>query len=162
MPVHYVEQLLGNYGRCTLPVSDPEQFSVAFELSFLLIVRRMRFGKRQQMQWSKGGAHLMLQARTRTLDARCGGSSSSGTQTGGPETDRLKLNRALPDCPRFFGASFTGPIHPMLVALVDRRSDQSRRDMIGGSATRTHSSTVRKTPCHSRLSGEPYQRGTRV
>ena len=27
-----------------------------------------RFGKRQQMQWSKPGAHLLLQTRTRTLD----------------------------------------------------------------------------------------------
>lgn len=27
-----------------------------------------RFGKRQQMRWSKQGAHLMLQTRTRTLD----------------------------------------------------------------------------------------------
>ena len=27
-----------------------------------------RFGKRQQMRWSKPGAHLMLQARTRALD----------------------------------------------------------------------------------------------
>ena len=25
-------------------------------------------GKRQQMQWSKPGAHLLLQTRTRTLD----------------------------------------------------------------------------------------------
>ena len=27
-----------------------------------------RFGKRQQMRWSKQGAHLMLQTRSRTLD----------------------------------------------------------------------------------------------
>ena len=27
-----------------------------------------RFAKRQQMQWTKRGAHLLLQTRTRTLD----------------------------------------------------------------------------------------------
>lgn len=27
-----------------------------------------RFAKRQQMQWTPRGAHLLLQARTRTLD----------------------------------------------------------------------------------------------
>ena len=27
-----------------------------------------RFAKRQQMRWSKRGAHLMLQTRTRALD----------------------------------------------------------------------------------------------
>jgi hypothetical protein len=29
-----------------------------------------RFAKRQQMQWTKRGAHLLLQTRTRTLDGR--------------------------------------------------------------------------------------------
>jgi hypothetical protein len=32
-----------------------------------LVVSR-RFAKKQQMQWSKRGAHLLLQTRTRTLD----------------------------------------------------------------------------------------------
>jgi hypothetical protein len=27
-----------------------------------------RFAKKQQMQWSKAGAHLLLQTRTQTLD----------------------------------------------------------------------------------------------
>jgi hypothetical protein len=27
-----------------------------------------RFAKRQQMQWTRRGAHLLLQTRTRTLD----------------------------------------------------------------------------------------------
>ena len=29
-----------------------------------------RFAKRQQMQWTPRGAHLLLQTRTRTLDSR--------------------------------------------------------------------------------------------
>ena len=37
-------------------------------------------GKRQQMQWSKPGAHLLLQTRTLTLDGTLGGSLSSGTR----------------------------------------------------------------------------------
>ena len=32
-----------------------------------LVVSR-RFAKKQQMQWSKQGAHLLLQTRTRALD----------------------------------------------------------------------------------------------
>ena len=32
-----------------------------------LVVSR-RFAKKQQMQWSKQGAHLLLQTRTKTLD----------------------------------------------------------------------------------------------
>ena len=32
-----------------------------------LVVSR-RFAKKQQMQWSKAGAHLLLQTRTQTLD----------------------------------------------------------------------------------------------
>ena len=31
-------------------------------------VVRKRFGKKQQMQWSKEGAHLLLQTRVRTLN----------------------------------------------------------------------------------------------
>ena len=31
-------------------------------------VMSQRFAKRQQMQWTKRGAHLLLQTRTRTLD----------------------------------------------------------------------------------------------
>ena len=32
------------------------------------VVISKRFSKRQQMQWTKRGAHLLLQTRTRTLD----------------------------------------------------------------------------------------------
>lgn len=32
------------------------------------VVISKRFAKRQQMQWTKRGAHLLLQTRTRTLD----------------------------------------------------------------------------------------------
>ena len=31
-----------------------------------------RFGKKQQMQWSKEGAHLLLQTRVRTLNGELG------------------------------------------------------------------------------------------
>ena len=45
-----------------------ERVSTGFAESAINTVFGKRFGKRQQMRWSKGGAHLMLQARTRTLD----------------------------------------------------------------------------------------------
>ena len=37
------------------------------EIAINMVVGK-RYGKRQQMKWSKTGAHLMLQTRTRTLD----------------------------------------------------------------------------------------------
>ena len=45
-----------------------ERVSTGFVESAINTVVGKRFGKRQQMQWSKPGVHLMLQARTRTLD----------------------------------------------------------------------------------------------
>ena len=45
-----------------------ERVSTGFVESAINTVVGKRFGKRQQMRWSKPGAHLMLQARTRALD----------------------------------------------------------------------------------------------
>ena len=45
-----------------------ERVSAGFVESAINTVVGKRFGKRQQMQWSKPGAHLMLQARTGALD----------------------------------------------------------------------------------------------
>ena len=45
-----------------------ERVSTGFVESAINTVVGKRFGKRQQMRWSKGGAHLMLQTWTRTLD----------------------------------------------------------------------------------------------
>jgi len=45
-----------------------ERVSTGFVESTVNIVVGKRFCKRQQMRWSKTGAHLMLQTRTRTLD----------------------------------------------------------------------------------------------
>jgi len=45
-----------------------ERVSTAFVESAVNTVVGKRFTKRQQMRWSKRGAHLMLQTRTRTLD----------------------------------------------------------------------------------------------
>ena len=42
--------------------------STGFVESAINTVVGKRFGKRQQMRWSKPGAHLMLQTRTRALD----------------------------------------------------------------------------------------------
>lgn len=45
-----------------------ERVSTGFVESTVNVVVGKRFCKRQQMRWSKEGAHLMLQTRTRTLD----------------------------------------------------------------------------------------------
>ena len=41
---------------------------ISFAESTVDLVVSRRFAKKQQMQWSKKGAHLLLQTRTRTLD----------------------------------------------------------------------------------------------
>ena len=45
-----------------------ERISTAFVESMVNRVVSRRFAKKQQMQWSKKGAHLLLQTRTKTLD----------------------------------------------------------------------------------------------
>ena len=45
-----------------------ERISTAFVESTVNLVISRRFAKKQQMQWSKAGAHLLLQTRTKTLD----------------------------------------------------------------------------------------------
>jgi hypothetical protein len=45
-----------------------EIISTAFAESTVDLVVSRRFAKKQQMQWSKKGAHLLLQTRTHTLD----------------------------------------------------------------------------------------------
>ena len=45
-----------------------ERISTAFVESTVNLVVSRRFAKKQQMQWSKQGAHLLLQTRTKTLD----------------------------------------------------------------------------------------------
>jgi len=47
-----------------------ERVSTGFVESTVNTVVGKRFGKRQQMRWSKQGAHLMLQTRTRTLRSK--------------------------------------------------------------------------------------------
>ena len=45
-----------------------EIISTAFAESTVDLVVSRRFARKQQMQWSKKGAHFLLQTRTRTLD----------------------------------------------------------------------------------------------
>jgi hypothetical protein len=45
-----------------------ERISSAFVEGTVNAVISKRFTKKQQMQWSKRGAHVLLQTRTRTLD----------------------------------------------------------------------------------------------
>lgn len=45
-----------------------ERISSAFVEATVNTVISKRFAKKQQMQWSRTGAHLLLQIRTQTLD----------------------------------------------------------------------------------------------
>ena len=45
-----------------------EIISTAFAESTVDLIVSRRFAKKQQMQWSRKGAHRLLQTRTRTLD----------------------------------------------------------------------------------------------
>ena len=55
-----------NHLRGLQPTDSPK--SVYLELA----ARLLRFCKKQQMQWSKLGAHLLLQTRVKTLDGELG------------------------------------------------------------------------------------------
>jgi hypothetical protein len=66
--VTYIEKnaaAIPNYGERR---RYAEPISTAFVESTVNLVVGKRFAKKQQMQWSKAGAHLLLQTRTQTLD----------------------------------------------------------------------------------------------
>ena len=54
-----------NYGE---RYRSGERISSAFVEATVNAVVSKRFAKKQQMQWTRRGAHLLLQTRTRTLD----------------------------------------------------------------------------------------------
>jgi hypothetical protein len=54
-----------NYGE---RYRSGERISSAFAEATVNVVVSKRFAKKQQMQWTRRGAHLLLQTRTRTLD----------------------------------------------------------------------------------------------
>lgn len=54
-----------NYGE---RYRSGERISSAFVEATVNVVVSKRFAKKQQMQWSRTGAHLLLQTRTQTLD----------------------------------------------------------------------------------------------
>jgi hypothetical protein len=59
------EESLINYGE---RYRSGERISSAFVEATVNAVISKRFAKKQQMQWSRHGAHLLLQTRTRALD----------------------------------------------------------------------------------------------
>jgi hypothetical protein len=61
--------LIPNYGR---RYHDGEVIATGFVESTVNEVVSKRFCKKQQMQWSKPGAHLLLQTRVKTLDGELG------------------------------------------------------------------------------------------
>jgi len=65
-----------------------EPISTAFVESTVNVVVDKRFAKKQQMQWSKLGAHRLVQIRTRTLDGTLRRRSPRGTREWRPTTPR--------------------------------------------------------------------------
>ena len=61
------QSLIPNYGEHW---RNGETIATAFVESAVNQIVSKRFAKRQQMQWSKQGAHLVLQTRTQVLDDR--------------------------------------------------------------------------------------------
>ena len=59
--------LIPNYGERW---RNQEAIATGFVESAVNQIVSKRFAKRQQMQWTKEGAHLLLQTRTRVLDNR--------------------------------------------------------------------------------------------
>ena len=57
-----------------------ERISSCLAESTVNAVISKRFAKRQQMQWTKRGAHLLLQTRTRALDGTLRPLSNDGTR----------------------------------------------------------------------------------
>jgi hypothetical protein len=64
-PIGTTEEI---YDNLTALNEAGERISSCLAESTVNAVISMRFAKRQQMQWTKQGAYLLLQARTRTLD----------------------------------------------------------------------------------------------
>ena len=66
-----------NYGE---RYRSGERISSAFVEAAVNAVVSKRFAKKQQMRWTRRGAHLLLQTRTKTLDGRCDRPSSAGIE----------------------------------------------------------------------------------
>ena len=71
------------------------------------------FAKKQSMQWTPEGAHLLLQVRTRTLNGELAATFRRWYQRSHSSTSSLTIPRSLPDRPRFVMASI-----PMLLTIV--------------------------------------------
>jgi hypothetical protein len=61
--------VIPNYGE---RYHNSEAIATGFVESTVNEVVSKRFCKKQQMQWSKEGAHLLLQTRVKTLDGELG------------------------------------------------------------------------------------------
>jgi hypothetical protein len=44
------------------------EFPYVYQKALSLVLASKRFAKKQQMQWTRNGAHLLIQTRTRTSD----------------------------------------------------------------------------------------------
>ena len=85
-----------NYGE---RYRSGEHISSAFVEATVNAVISKRFAKKQQMQWSKVGAHLRLQPRTQTLDGSLRRPSSNGTRAWQTTIKNTMKQQSPPDRP---------------------------------------------------------------
>ena len=104
----YVErngEFIPNYGE---RYRNGERISTGFVESAINQVVSKRMVKKQQMEWTQRGAHLLLQIRTRVLDEewedvfRCRLSDLKTPCVAGPTPDLLTLSNQLPQFMRLF------------------------------------------------------------
>src|SRR5260370_29117768 len=74
-----------------------ERISTAFVEATVNIVIGKRFAKRQQMQWTPRGAHLLLQTRTHALDGTLR-SMFEGWYPGLANDDAVRIHQAAAAC----------------------------------------------------------------
>ena len=73
--------MIPNYGQ---RYHQGEAIATGFVESTVNEVVSKRFCKKQQMQWSKAGAHLLLQTRVKTLDGELGANLQALVSGHGP------------------------------------------------------------------------------
>jgi hypothetical protein len=88
--------IIPNYGERR---RNEEPISTAFVESTVNVVVDKRFAKKQQMQWSKIGAHRLVQIRTRTLDGTLRETLQHGIREWRPTMPQSQRSQTRPDRP---------------------------------------------------------------
>jgi hypothetical protein len=113
------QPLIPNYGERWC---NEEAIATGFVESAVNQIVSKRFSKKQQMQWTKKSAHLVLQMRTQVLDERLEVPFATGIRTSGQNPLKTRSSRRFK--------------HPVFYALQNN----------AGQSVRNHASIVGKEP----------------